>query len=721
MANCQNIKFSSKQLIRAGGFLFCFYLMFFTSTAQQDSIKIGDADQSENQNLELLSENQESEDNDYTNLIEQLTYFRTHRINLNRTDKDELGQLGLLNELQMNSLLDHIQKNGKLISIYEIQGIDGFDLNTIQRILPFVKVSDNLGSAHFSFSEMRRNGQLEIVSRVQRIAENQRGFKRNLQDDQISSNSPDTFYIGSPERIFTRVRYTYSNVISAGFIAEKDAGEAFRAIPGINKKAGFDFYTAHLFLRNIRFVKAFALGDYQASFGQGLVMWKGYGFGKNANIIGVKRNARGLNQYNSVDESRFLRGAATTLRLPFKLEATVFFSRKKVDANVSAVDTLSSGLLDVEEVSSLITGGLHNTVGALQQKQQITEQLTGGNLTYRNKHLTFGGTLLDYSLSADLNRTTNYYNQFDFKGSTNRNVGFDFSYIYSNLNFFGEWAMSKNGAKAFCGGVVAALDPKVNATLYYRNFDRSYQNLCALPVAENTLAQNEKGLYAGFDAKFTSRLSLSTYFDNFIFPWLKFNVSSPSGGHDFFSQLNWTPSKKIDMYFRYRNRNRQVNATSINMFDFPVAFQQQNFRYNLSFNVIPSVKLRTRIEVVRVKQENKPEEKGFVFFQDIIWKKLGSPISITARYGLFESDSYTTRIYTYENDVLYSFSVPALYDKGHRAYLMMNYDITKKVELWFRVAQTFYTDKSVQNYGDKLTEIESPSKTELKFQVRIKI
>ena len=114
-------------------------------------------------------------------------------------------------------------------------------------------------------------------------------------------------------------------------------------------------------------------------------------------------------------------------------------------------------------------------------------------------------------------------------------------------------------------------------------------------------------------------------------------------------------------------------------------------------------------------------KKDLFFFQDIIWKKLGSPVSITARYGLFESDSYTSRIYTYENDVLYSFSVPALYDKGQRAYLMINYDLSKKVELWFRVAQTFYTDKTVQNRGDKLTEVKSPSKTELKLQLRIKI
>ena len=60
-----------------------------------------------------------------------------------------------------------------------------------------------------------------------------------------------------------RYRFKYLNNISIGFTMEKDAGESF--IP--NKKAeelfgqrstlGFDFYSAHFFLRNVGKFKAF--------------------------------------------------------------------------------------------------------------------------------------------------------------------------------------------------------------------------------------------------------------------------------------------------------------------------------------------------------------------------------------------------------------------------------------------------------------------------------
>jgi hypothetical protein len=701
-----------------------FFALLFSSFFLHGQVppKEDDPDQVQNQNLEILSENLQTEDADYTNLVEQLKYFQAHPINLNNTTKEELMSLGLLTELQVNALLDHKEKNGNLISIYELQSVDGFDVPTIRKILPFVEVKDNFGAAHFTFREMLKSGKHEVVTRWQRILENQSGYKSRPPDDSLSFNSPNTFYLGSPDRFFTRYRFTYGNNVSVGFIAEKDAGEAFRKIPALNKKTGFDFYTAHFFLRNIKFIKALAVGDYQASFGQGLVMWRGFGFGKNAVVSSIKRNARGLNQYNSVDENRFLRGAAFTFKVLKHFEATAFYSRKKVDANVTAAtDTTGNNLFDAEEISSLIVGGYHTTVGELEDKRKINETILGGNFAYKGKRLNIGTTFVGYNLDASLTKTTKYYNQFDFTGQNNLNAGVDFSYIYSNVNFYGEAAMSKNGGKAFTGGVLAALDPKFNVVLSYRNFDKNYQNVLASAVSENTLPQNENGLFFGFEAKLPGNLSLSSYFDRYKFPWLKFNANAPSEGMDFFSQVNWTPSKKVDMYLRFRNRTRMENTSIENMFDYLVPYNQQNIRYNVSFNILPSVKLRTRIEAVTIQKESEKTERGFIFFQDVVWKKIGFPLTVTARYGMFETDSYTSRLYTYENDVIYSFSVPALYYKGQRAYLMLNYDVTRKFEIWFRVAQTFYTNQTTLNAGDKLTEINAPSKTEIKVQLRLKL
>jgi hypothetical protein len=55
-------------------------------------------------------------------------------------------------------------------------------------------------------------------------------------------------YLGSPFRLYTRYRFRYRQNISLGFTAEKDEGEEF--FQGIAEE-GFDFYSAHLFVRDL--------------------------------------------------------------------------------------------------------------------------------------------------------------------------------------------------------------------------------------------------------------------------------------------------------------------------------------------------------------------------------------------------------------------------------------------------------------------------------------
>jgi len=54
------------------------------------------ADEQITQNIELLSEQIQSEDGDISNLIEIYTYYKKNPLNLNHAKKDELTALQLL-------------------------------------------------------------------------------------------------------------------------------------------------------------------------------------------------------------------------------------------------------------------------------------------------------------------------------------------------------------------------------------------------------------------------------------------------------------------------------------------------------------------------------------------------------------------------------------------------------------------------------------------------
>lgn len=712
--------------IRSYLFLFSvvFALLTSSSVIAQDTVLNKTDDSQIQQQLENIAENTENEDADYTTLTEVLIYSSENPINLNKTNKEELQALQLLNDIQINYLLSHIEKNGKLITIYELQGISGFDLQTIRKILPYVKVTDNFTSAHFNTKEMFKNGQHSILLRYGRTLEDQTGFSST--DSSSLYKSMNSRYIGSPDKIYARYRFTYGTNISWGITAEKDQGELFfknkqkytydwyeKSLNG-NQKTGFDFYSAHFFLKNVKFIKALAVGDYQATFGQGLTIWSGQAFGKSSDIISAKKSGRGISPYTSVDENLFMRGAATTLGYK-KMEATVFYSRKHIDANVS--DTTDTG--EAAQISSLQETGYHSTSGELADKDAILQTLIGGNVSYKGKKFNVGLSALSYQLDVDLKRTLSYYNQFEFSSSKNLNIGADYNLIHRNFNFFGEASMSKNGGKAFVNGVLISLDPRLSFTVMHRYYQRNFQNLLSNGFAESSTAANEKGVYIGLVAKPTNRTTITGYYDRFEFPWLKYQVNAPSYGNDYMAQFNYTPSKKMDMYVRIRTRDKQKNTSDAAVIDYLVPIKQSNYRFNISYTITPSIKLKNRIELIDYKLDNNKTQKGYLVYQDIVYSKLGKPLSVTLRYALFQTDSYDARIYAYENDVPGSYSIPAYYNRGSRFYIMLDYNLTKRIELWFRYSQTVYDNKQIISEGS-LTEIQGNTKSEIKAQLKFK-
>jgi len=141
---------------------------------------------------------------------------------------------------------------------------------------------------------------------------------------------------------------------------------------------------------------------------------------------------------------------------------------------------------------------------------------------------------------------------------------------------------------------------------------------------------------------------------------------------------------------------------------------KQSWRTQLGYRISSAVTFRSRVEVLWYDQGGLSPEQGFLTYADIIYKPLLKKYSGNIRLQYFQTDSYNSRLYAYENDVLYSFSIPVFYDKGYRYYLNLNYDLTRKWSIWCRIAQTLYPGKTV--IGSGLDEINGNKKTEVKLQ-----
>ncbi len=110
--------------------------------------------------------------------------------------------------------------------------------------------------------------------------------------------------------------------------------------------------------------------------------------------------------------------------------------------------------------------------------------------------------------------------------------------------------------------------------------------------------------------------------------------------------------------------------------------------------------------------------EGYLLFQDVQYSLEKIPLKLSFRYAVFNTDDYDSRIYAYESDVLYKFSVPAYYYKGQRYYLLANYDLSESLSFWVRYSQTVYNNRSI--IGSGLEEIDGNTKSEITVQLRWK-
>ncbi|MES2429633.1 MAG: helix-hairpin-helix domain-containing protein [Bacteroidota bacterium] len=696
------------RIVRAGNFLLpviIFISLPFISVAQETPVPPTTAPLPQTTNIEQQLESvtevnadAETEDDSYLQKLEQ---YLKDPINLNVADETELKELIVLSPLQIQNLFSYRRLFGNLIDIYELQAVPAWDVATINKVRPFVTVSSRVNVFN-TLAERFSNGDNTILIRGTQTLEKSKGFKLD------PATTTSSYYPGSQQRLFLRYRYHFKNLLQYGFVAEKDAGEEF--FRG-SQKQGFDFYSAHLFARNIGIIKSLALGDFTVNMGQGLTQWQSLAFKKSVDVTNVKRQLPVLRPYNSAGEINFHRGVGITVAKN-NMEATVFGSIRNLDANF-IVDTLNNE----DFISSLQTSGYHRTKGEVADKGTQRQLAFGGNVAYNKNNLHVGVNGIQYHFKLPLIKSSDPYNVYALNGKDFGNYSIDYSYTFRNLHFFGEAATTDKSAKAFVNGLILSASNNVDMSMVYRNISHKYQSLYTNAFTESTFPTNEKGLYTGISIRPSNIFRIDAYADFYKFPWLKSQVDAPTIGSDYLIQATYRPNKQLEMYLRYRTETKSGNSNLFDEVMAPVVEKpRQNLRTQISYKVSSAVTLRQRVEIVWFDKRGPLMSNGFLGYADLIYKPAMKKYSGNLRLQYFETDDYNSRLYAYENDVLYSFSIPVFYDKGTRYYVNVNYDFSKKLSVWLRWAQTIYKDKTT--VGSGLDEILGNKKTEVKLQLQ---
>lgn len=643
--------------------------------------------------IESVSESDNGE-GDNPQVLDDLEKFSEHPLNINTVTAEELEQLHLLDLNQINEIVNYRKNYGYFYSLFELHALKTMNPGTVRALEPFISFSQP-GEVSKS-----KKVQQELLMRAKSSLPLAIGYSS------ASENKPAA-YPGIPLSLYTRYRLEVANKLEMGFITDHDAGEEF--FKGSNPR-GFDYYSGFLSIRSKSFVQQVTLGDYYLKFGQGLNYWSGSGIGKSSNVINILKAGQRIRPYTSSDENRYFRGMAVILGRR-SLKTTLFYSDKKRDANL-ALDKASGDTV----FTSLKTGGYHRTNSELDDEKALRELNFGMYAEWQNNNLNVGGLFSHQQFNLNMIAGTAAYKAKSFYGNENTNMGLDYRLILSKIQLFGEAAMSMNQKTAFIQGMIWHVHPQLNLSFYYRYFDPGFHSFYGNPLSEGTEGRNERGFYSGIEVYPFSKVKLSGYADFYHFPWLTYSTIAPSSGRDIMAQIEFSPSSRLFFYFKGKFETKPQKYTKGTDEPFDYKESVSKMRIHCEWRLIDYLMVKNRIEWVNY-SFYQTKEDGFLAYQDLNLTVF-SKLDLIVRYAYFATDGYNSRVYCYENDLLYSFSFPEFHGRGQRIFLNLRWQPSKNFTFYFKAGRTIHSGEKTWGSGYDLTM--GSNRTELRTQLYFK-
>ena len=592
-------------------------------------------------------------------LLERLEESRNNgRPNLNDLKYETAVNQLKLTDYQYYQLQLYIETYGPLYSIYEIPSIDGFSEEEMRRLAAMTIIAPP-PKGRSTFRELIRSCKNVFWVRYGQIVERQAGY----------DTSRANHYDGSPAHL--QFRYDFSIRQHFGFrvAGEKDAGEAF--FRG-DQKQGFDHYSGSLYVKNIRWLKCAVLGDYRLNFGQGLVLGSSMMSGKGGGVSAARRFSDGIRPVATTNESELFRGAAFTL---------------------GNAQWSGSGF-----------------AGAVTENNRTA---FGGAVTYRQPQFSLNAQVVCYGEYSD---SATVGDKWRSLGQPKQiNAGLSYHALARKVLLFGEAAVNEKGRPAVLQAALIPVAPTFQLAALLRYYATGYQSPMGSGFRTSSGDCGEFGAYLTGHLVLNRRIEADLYCDYYRLRWLSYLTDAPVQGMDAGLSLTCRLSGKNLLYARYQWRTKPKNESNDTYLH---RLQEQcRHRIRLQWTCAPLPWLDTKTEVSMVLNKGPDEAKhwykGILMYQDLAlnWKR--PQLSVHLRIAYFDTDRYDERIYAYENDVYYAFTVGSYYYQGVRGYLLLRYKI-QNFSVWFRIARTHYLNKN--NISSGLTYIDKPHKTEVKVQ-----
>lgn len=608
------------------------------------------------------------EDMQAADYAEAITRLADDPVSINSGNISEIKRLFFLTVFQVHSLADYTTKHGDILSAMEISYIPGFDRELAGLLKPFItfETTGTYRSANSSYRLRSINNMIKYPG------------------------GKDEKYIGGNYKLLSKLSIS-RGAVEVNITAEKDRGEAL-LLPGYRP----DFLSGNITYSPGTRPGSIIIGDYRVRFGQGLTVWNGFCRPPSATEPRPMKGISSIQPYSSSDENDFFRGIALSFRIK-DINIMSFASLNMTDAT-----TVYDESSNTHYISSFYSTGLHNTPTGLLKRNNVAVNSYGLNINGIRNNIYLGLSAVYSGFSLPVRHGGDIRDIYDFQGNENASFSIDYAYLLGNGQLFGELAADGGGKTAFLQGVSINPGGRVRCNVMYSRVNRAYYSFHGKAPGGRTLNKFNSSLLANIGAEVLPGLRFSAGFLSDRDLW--YNNTS---GH-FPSSIKYLlsirlqpagPTGIISLTADLRQQAGQKTLTAIPGIKRSIPFEKSNLRFSVESQPSDRLSLRTRMEKVVIAGST---DSGFLCYQSASYIFRHTALELRGRITVFSTGSYDTRIYAWEDDLLYNPYIRALYSDGNRSYLMLVYRPSAIMAMRFKYAVSNIKQGTVRDRSDEL-------------------
>lgn len=591
-------------------------------------------------------------------------------LEINNLKRDDITRFPLLNQRHYHTIQKYIRTNGDILSKYELMNLYFFNEALVNLISPFI-----------AFFPQKKTSKTkgELIYKSSWLLNQSHGFIRSDSNRFLGGRSQEL----CRGQIFMKKQHAF-------FTWEKDKGEPFRQS---HLKGGFQCKFNHA-------INQLNIGAFSIELGEGLIHSNAVFNPKNRSLNHLYKLKKTIKSNASTNESNYERGIAIQTKL-HKINSTYFWSRNALHGNGD--DSL---------FYSFKIDGLHRTNTEIEKRNKGMYSLIGTQQAFSCKGIFLQLNSLYYSSKTAFFPEVNYYN-INYNHHHLWNNSFAYRYLKENILLKGEIASDQEGNIALSHFFALNLN-ELNVLIQTRYFNPKYNSFRSNSLSEGSRVQNERGILFATEGR-SNKISYYLSADVFSFINPKYQAHLPHFGREYLAMITKDfTSSSLKLFMNKSIKMQNVSNTSFLM----NTLSNRNltkFYLHYKINLTDDIEFQTRVDYIIHSKHEKLTSGTSHFIQFCYTKKQAR---FNGRITYFNTDNWDTRIYNYENDVLYHFTIPAYYDKGIRYFVNYSKKINNHFQLWIKYAKTYFLFKEFIGTGND--RIEGNKKSEFRVQLRVK-